>query len=420
MNRSYYQVINIATISSPSLLYFRKHIEGNLDKMVEIAGGPELAPRRLRPHIKTFKTMGVVELLRSRGITKFKCATIAEAEMLAAAGITDILLAYPAVGPSIDRLVALTQAFPGARIKVLGDNPVVVGELSRALAAVGSSVEVLVDIDPGLHRTGVLPEQAPNLVKIIAEAPGTAFGGLHFYDGHNHQHDFEERLSAARDGYDAVVALERQLASAGYEVPRVVMGGTPTFPCYAQLGDTELSPGTCAIHDWGYSREMPDLPFVPGGLVLGRVVSHPEPPSGSPPRFTVDVGSKAICTDRPGQRGLILGYESARPVMQNEEHWVWELAAESGAATAAAGQQREAPGAKTGAAGSPAAAGVSSSAGPKAGAAIEAPPIGAELLIVPEHICPTTAHYDEVVVIGPDGSIEGTWEVTARKRRLGV
>ena len=413
MNLSNYPITNIETIPSPALLYFRKQIEGNIDEMVQIAGGPKIAPRRLRPHIKTFKTMGVVELLRSRGITKFKCATIAEAEMLAAAGITDILLAYPAVGPNIDRLVALTQAFPGARIKVLGDNPVVIGELSRAPAAAGSSVEVLVDIDPGLHRTGVLPEQAPNLVKIIAEAPGTAFGGLHFYDGHNHQRDFEDRLSAARDGYDAVVALERQLESAGYEVPRVVMGGTMTFPCYARLGDTELSPGTCAIHDWGYSREMPDLPFTPGGLVLGRVVSHPSPPAGSPRRFTLDVGSKAICTDRPGQRGLILGYESAKPLFQNEEHWVWELpegtpedAAEIGA-SGTAGANADPRGGNTG-------------AEPQSAAPPDLPPIGTELLIVPEHICPTTALYDEVVVVGPDGSVEGSWEITARKRRLGV
>jgi D-threonine aldolase len=393
MRLSDYPIGAPETIASPALLYFRRHIEENIDKMIQIAGGPDAAPRRLRPHIKTFKTMGVVDLLRSRGVSMFKCATVAEAEMLAAGGVTDILLAYPIVGPNAARVATLITSYPQARLKVLGDDVEALGALSRVLARVlarasageqaggqaspGRTVEVLIDLDPGLHRTGVSVDDAPGIVRFVAEAAGLSFGGLHYYDGQNHQSDFDERMAAAQAGYDAVAALADRLASEGFKVPRMVMGGTPTFPCYARFPDAELSPGTSTIHDWGYKTRMPDLPFVPAGLVLGRVVSRP-----FPTRFTIDVGSKAIATDPKGQRGIILGYEEAVPVLQNEEHWVWEI--------------------------------------PPGPAAPGAPAIGTELLVAPAHICPTTALYDEVVVIGPDGSLEGTWPVTARSRRLSV
>ncbi|MFW5844546.1 MAG: D-TA family PLP-dependent enzyme, partial [Spirochaetota bacterium] len=245
--------------------------------------------------------------------------------------------------------------------------------------------------DPGLHRTGVAFDDAPAIIRFVAEAVGLSFGGLHYYDGQNHQSDFAERMAAAKVGYDAVAALADRLATEGFEVPRMVMGGTPTFPCYTRFPDAELSPGTSTIHDWGYQKAMPDLPFLPAGLVLGRVVSRP-----SSTRFTVDVGTKAIATDPKGQRGIILGYEEAVPVLQNEEHWVWELPSGPGGANQA---------------------GAGNGPGEKASGA---PAIGTALLVAPAHICPTTALYDEVVVVGPDGSIEGTWPVTARSRRLSV
>jgi D-serine deaminase-like pyridoxal phosphate-dependent protein len=386
-------------IPSPALLYFRRHIEENIDKMLQIAGGPDAAPRRLRPHIKTFKTMGVVDLLRSRGVSMFKCATIAEAEMLAAGGVTDILLAYPIVGPNTTRVAALVTKYPEVSLKVLGDDVEALASLSRALAGAQAggrgtpehTVEVLIDLDPGLHRTGVAFDEAPAIVRFVAEAVGISFGGLHYYDGQNHQSDFDERMAAAKVGYDTVSALVSELEDQGYAVPRMVMGGTPTFPCYARFPDAELSPGTSTIHDWGYQKAMPDLPFVPAGLVLGRVVSRP-----SSTRFTIDVGTKAIATDPKGQRGIILGYEEAIPVLQNEEHWVWEVPSGPGG-----GKQ----------------AGAGNGPGGKASGA---PAIGTEVLVAPAHICPTTALYDEVVVVGPDGSIEGTWTVTARSRRLTV
>src|SRR5262245_63762961 len=117
--------------------------------MIRIAG----SSARLRPHCKTHKMREVMELQLGRGIKKHKCATIAEAEMLIEAGARDIFLAYNPVGPNIGRVAALVTKFPDLQLKVAGDHPRPIAALGDALASAGRSVEVLLDIDCGQHRT---------------------------------------------------------------------------------------------------------------------------------------------------------------------------------------------------------------------------------------------------------------------------
>src|SRR5690554_1469713 len=102
-------------IASPALLVYRDRLLANLDSMIEIVGDPE----RLRHHVKTHKTPQIVALQVERGITRCKCATIAEAEMAAGAGATDVLLATQPVGPNLARLQALIGAFPGVRFSTI-------------------------------------------------------------------------------------------------------------------------------------------------------------------------------------------------------------------------------------------------------------------------------------------------------------
>lgn len=370
-----YPVTRPETIPSPSLLYFRAHIEHNIDAMLAVARRTE----RLRPHIKTFKTMGVVELLRRHGVRKYKCATVAEAEMLASGGITDVVLAYQPVGPNVGRVATLLGRFPELDLAVLVDCEQVIDALAAAVTrARGATISadrvltVLVDVQTGLHRTGVDPDAVPPLVRRIARADGLFAGGLHYYDGENHQSDPTERQRAADAAYARIADVVRTVRADGFPVPRVILGGTPTFPCYARYDDVELSPGTCVIHDWGYASRLPDLPFTPAGLVLGRVVSRP-----GERRFTIDVGSKSIAADPPGRRGLILGRERDSSLLQNEEHWVWET--------------------------------------------FDDPPaLGEELLVVPTHICPTTALYEEALVVDADGSTGERWPITARRRTITI
>src|SRR6266567_437130 len=132
-------------------------------------------------------------------------------------------------------------------------------------------VEVLVDLDVGQHRTGIAPDtHAFDLYRLIAALPGLAPGGLHAYDGHVHESDVTERTAACEAAFGPVEVLRRKLERDGLPVPRVIAGGTPTFPMHARRGHVECSPGTCVFWDSGYGKNLIDLDFLPAALVLTR------------------------------------------------------------------------------------------------------------------------------------------------------
>src|SRR5438067_1271515 len=105
---SRYTVTDTSSVYTPALLFYKDLIRHNIAECLELAGGPE----RLRPHCKTHKTREIIHLLLDAGVIRHKCATLAEAELLAGCGVTDVLLAYPIVGPNCRRLAALIEAFP--------------------------------------------------------------------------------------------------------------------------------------------------------------------------------------------------------------------------------------------------------------------------------------------------------------------
>jgi D-serine deaminase-like pyridoxal phosphate-dependent protein len=353
---------------SPSLLVYPKIIERNIEAMIRVAGSPE----RLRPHCKTHKMREVIAMQLQRGITKHKCATLAEAEMLAECGVKDILLAYNVVGPNIARVVRLLQRWPDVHFACTGDHPAPVAALGAAVASIGKTVDVLLDIDVGMHRTGITPgPQAIELYRSFTKTPGIRPGGLHAYDGHNHQHDLGERRTAAQEVWRIASSFRDELVRHDLPVPRIVMGGTPTFPCLAEINDpaVELSPGTVLLHDAGYGTNYPDLPFEPAAKVLTRVISRP-----GPNRLTLDVGHKAIAGDPPaGRRVFFPDLPEAKAIMHNEEHLVLETPE----------ADRYQP--------------------------------GDALLAIPIHICPTCALHKEAYAIDGDQVI-GTWRVASRDR----
>src|SRR5262249_25535743 len=156
-----------------ALLVYRQRVQANLQRMLAIASGAE----RLRPHIKTCKMREVVDMQLALGISKFKCATIAEAEMAASAGVPDLLLAYQPVGPGARRAVELVRRFPKTRFSVTCDDAGAIRGLSAAFTAQSSEqqswVEVLLDIDVGQHRTGVpAGPGALELCHLIGSLPG--------------------------------------------------------------------------------------------------------------------------------------------------------------------------------------------------------------------------------------------------------
>ena len=369
---SCYRIEDVERLNSPTLVVFRELVLENLAKTIEIAGNPA----RLRPHCKTHKMPRVIELQLEHGITKHKVATFAEAEMLAHCGVKDIFLAYNLVGPNVHRAVRFVETFPDVALTVTADDVKPLERLSQAMDAANQSIQVLLDVDTGLRRTGLpVGDAASELYRRIAELPGVEPGGLHIYDGQQKQPSLEERSEAIHAEFHRVLEFRDALLQAGYPVPRLVCGGTASFPVYAKIASPplELSPGTSIFFDVGYGEAFEDLPFQPAGLVLTRVISRP-----APDRITLDLGSKAVAADPPmGARVAFPDLPDAKLVLQNEEHLVVETAQ----------AEHFEP--------------------------------GQALLGIPRHICPTSALYKSVPVV-QSGRVVDEWEVTARDRRLTI
>ncbi|MEZ4681758.1 MAG: D-TA family PLP-dependent enzyme [Caldilineaceae bacterium] len=315
---AWYEVRNVDEIASPTLLIYPHRVEQNIQQMLKIAGDVQ----RLRPHVKTHKLPQVVAMHQAHGINKLKCATIAEAEMLAEQGVADILLAYQPVGPNQQRLIELAQRYPQLQFGCLIDNEKTLRELAAKVSETDVVLNVWIDIDDGNRRSGIQPgPAAETLAKLLTDTPGLHFAGLHVYDGQFGGLTPADRVAGANDAFAPVTAMVEQLAADGVAVPNIVAGGTPTFPAHAQRGGVDLSPGTYSLWDVGYSTSCPDQPFLCAAVLLVRVISKPEPN-----RLCVDLGHKAVAAENPLERRVrFLNAPDAKFMGQNEEHLVLEL-----------------------------------------------------------------------------------------------
>jgi D-threonine aldolase len=371
MRDSLYALRDPSELLSPGVLVYRNLVRQNLQGMIAMARGGD----RLRPHVKTHKMAEIVRMAESMGIRKHKCATLAEAEMVAAAGGGDVLVSYPLIGPNLKRFTNLVRGYRNTIFRATVDDPDSARALSAAVAGLDRPVPVLLDLEIGMGRTGIDPgESAAELYALVDRLPNLVADGLHAYDGHIHDTDVEERRKATQSGIERVLALRDRLLKRGQDVPRVVLGGTPTFPIHAalEIPCVECSPGTVTLHDQSYATRYPDLPFTPAALLLTRVISRPRPG-----RLCLDLGHKAVAADPSGPRARLLDIDDARPVMHSEEHLVIETAHAHEFA------------------------------------------IGTPLLAIPAHVCPTMALHRRVDVI-EDGELVGRWEVTARDRVVGL
>ena len=281
-----------------------------------------------------------------------------------------MLLAYPLVGPNLARFVRLIREYPATTFRALVDHPDSARALSEAVKDLPQPVPVLLDLEVGMGRTGIEPgDSAAALYALVASLPGLEPDGLHAYDGHINETDVQARRIAARAGEEKTLALRDRLLKAGLPVPRLVLGGTPSFPIHAALEEPglECSPGTIVFHDHGYSSRYPDLPFTPAALLLTRVVSHPRPG-----RLCLDLGHKAVAADPAGARVFLIDVPEPRFVGHSEEHLVVETAA------------------------------------------ADRFPVGTWLLGIPTHICPTSALHRRAYVIA-----KASWS-TNGKCRLGT
>lgn len=361
-----YKLHSEEKIFTPALVYYKDLIEENTRQTVRIAGGAD----RLWPHVKSHKMKEMISMQMEMGIRRFKCATLAEVRMTAACGAEHILLAYPLVGPNIPAYTALAAKFPETRFYALTDDIDQLQLLDAQAAADGVSMGFFVDVNMGMNRTGVETAVLAGFVRAAQGMKALAFSGLHCYDGHVHTTDLTKRRDEVAEMTEAIAAQIDALQTAGIDVPMIIAGGSPSFPCHAVNPRVFLSPGTVFLWDAGYAENYPDLPYIPAAAVMTRVISHPKPGV-----FTLDLGCKGLASDPAGSRGKVVGLEHAEVMFQSEEHWTYRML----------------PGYEA-----------------------ERPAIGTVFYVLPTHVCPTTALYSAALV-AQAGEITDTWTVDARR-----
>jgi D-serine deaminase-like pyridoxal phosphate-dependent protein len=355
-------------LETPAMLLFRDMMDRNIQSVCEIVGGGE----NLITHVKTHKSEAVARRQLELGIHGFKCATLKELEMVLRAGARKAILSFPQVQKrKIERLFDLASTHTDVWIATIISRPRHLEALSTVAARRRLLLRVMLDLDAGMHRTGI--EIGPDAAKLYREIDADPYlkpSGFHLYDGHNDFSDVIQRETAAQRNIESLKEFRGQIEAAGMPVPCVVAGCSFSFPYYARTEGMFGSPGTTIYWDMGFSTAMPDMPFRWAALILTQVVDR-YPDVGT---VTTDLGYKGVSSDLPlGERAYLLGRDSARLVSQSEEHGVFRC-----------------PG--------------------------ELPRVGDYLLAVPGHICPTTIRYPGIHVIDSDGKVVDYYVHSARDR----
>jgi D-serine deaminase-like pyridoxal phosphate-dependent protein len=366
----WYTINNLEVLDSPALVIFPERVKQNIRTAIKMVGDVN----RLRPHVKTHKSPDVTRLMIDAGITKFKCATIAEAEMLGQCGAKDVVLAYQPLGPKLKRLIELIKKYPGTFYSCLTDTKAAATEQSETFLSAGLHVPVYIDLNIGMNRTGIAPgEAAIDLYKYASALKGIKVNGLHAYDGHLRNPDIEERTNECNEGFAPVEKMKEELEKSGYTVPNVIAGGSPSFPIHAKRKDVECSPGTFIYWDKGYTDLCPEQSFLTAAVLVTRIISLP-----SATRITTDLGHKSVAAENEiTRRVYFLNAENVKPVGQSEEHLVLEVPAN------------------------------------------HSYKVGDIFYGIPYHVCPTIALYERAYTI-ENGNVSGEWKNVARDRKITI
>ena len=363
--KTWYEAVNINEYDSPALLLYPSRIKENIVKLIE-----KVDTRRIRPHVKTNKMAEVSALMVEAGIKKFKAATIAEAEMLALIKAPDVLLAYQPTVPKIKRLIRLIQKYPDTQFSCLVDNENTAIAISDLFTSVNLTARIYIDLNLGMNRTGIRPENAIGLIEKLLSTPALHILGLHAYDGHIKDRDINIRTEVCIRAFEPVSKLKHALEEiVGYSTT-LIAGGSPTCFIHAEAGDRECSPGTFVFWDKGYSENLPEQPFDWAALVVSRIISIP-----AADMICIDLGYKSVASENPLPRVYFLNAPEAIPIAHSEEHLVLKVP------DSAIFNQ------------------------------------GDILYGVPWHICPTVALYDQALIV-ENNTIVDSWNVIARKREI--
>ncbi|NND52917.1 MAG: D-TA family PLP-dependent enzyme, partial [Flavobacteriaceae bacterium] len=207
--RNWYDIDTIDEVDSPSLVLYEERLNFNLGKMLEMVNDD---PSKLMPHIKTNKTAEVIRQMVNLGIKRFKASTIAEAELAAREGADSVLVAHQLVGPKINRFIALIQHFPTTKFAAILDNTDSLLALEKEAMNSNVSIDVYIDINNGMDRTGIEIGQGLNeLIDQIKTSNTLKFKGLHIYDGQFRDPDYDDRHAQVESAMQQVLKLYEDL-----------------------------------------------------------------------------------------------------------------------------------------------------------------------------------------------------------------
>jgi D-serine deaminase-like pyridoxal phosphate-dependent protein len=311
----------ILDLPTPCLVLDLDRFEANLDRMARVAAENGVA---LRPHAKTHKCPAIARAQLARGAAGVCVATIAEAEVMARAGIRGLLLTAAVVGePKVSRFIEVVRAAPDTKVVV--DDARNVRELQRAAAGADLTVGVLLDLDVGQGRTGVQPgPQARSLAREIAGSRNLSLQGICAYAGHvAHVNGFAERRAAAARAMERALATRALLQQDGHEIAILTGASTGTYNIDPELGVTELQPGSYVFMDVEYRQAGGKAgalydDFSPALTVLATVVHR------SAGRAVVDAGLKAFAAVR-GCDPEVLDVSGCRYEFAGDEHGLLRL-----------------------------------------------------------------------------------------------
>ena len=362
----WYKVNKEGQLDSPSLLVFPERVRFNIGQMLRLAGKPE----RLMPHLKTNKCAEVIKLYMEAGIDQFKVSTLAEAHLAASGGASSVLLAHQLVGPKPKRYLELMRQFPDTNFQVLVDDVSVVSKFNDLGSQFDQTLSIWIDVDSGMRRSGIGPgEKLIHLAGLIQQLSHCQLKGLHVYDGHQRQIDFNERKNAVVQEFKPVLECYHQLQQS-HPGLLLVAGGTPSFTVHAGFEDRICSPGTCVFWDWGYDSILIEQPFEFAVVLVSRVISKP-----APDRVTLDMGHKAVAAENPIHKRIHWLDKNGELIGQSEEHGVVRV---------------------------------------EDSASFE---IGDLWYGIPFHICPTINLYQELTVVENE-VVTGYWEVKGGERKI--
>lgn len=294
----------ISTLDTPSMIVDLDVMEANIAKLFK-----QLMPTgvNIRPHSKTTKSAILAQKLVDAGAKGGCVAKISEAEVMCERGFTDVLITCEVIGaPKVQRLVELFRKYKSIRIVV--DSEVGAKAIEEALAQSGieEPITTLIDLDVGLHRTGVQPgEPALALAKFVQGCKHLNLIGVQGYEGHlQHLHSREERKQKCLESMAILTQTAEALRKAGHNIEVVTTGGTGTAEfCVTVPGVTEVQPGSFLFMDTDY-RNAVGSHYQHSLFILSTILSKQ-----GPKIITIDAGLKSLTTDSGFAECKTLGYQ---------------------------------------------------------------------------------------------------------------